>query len=110
MDFLPDQQVVEVSKELPKFSLDDEGDEHGQWSPTGIQQCKALLFEILSKHYGQSSFQPLLPSGLNDVCIQITELLGKLGLQNTITMNSEEVMSELFLWLSPLFANCYYRW
>ncbi|XP_058264720.1 DEP domain-containing protein 7 [Hemibagrus wyckioides] len=77
MDFLPDQQVVEVSRELPRLSLDDGegGEEHGQWSPTGIQQCKALLFEILAKHYGQASFQPLLPSGLSDVYTHITELL-----------------------------------
>ncbi|MCJ8736179.1 hypothetical protein PDJAM_G00255960 [Pangasius djambal] len=78
MDFLPDQHVVEVSRELPSFLLDDddEGDEeHGQWKPTGIQQCKSLLFEILAKHYGQTSFQPLLPSGLNDVYTHITELL-----------------------------------
>lgn len=80
MDFLPDQQVVELSRELPGLSLDDGegGEEHGQWSPTGIQQCKALLFEILAKHYGQASFQPLLPSGPNDVYTHITELLGKL--------------------------------
>ncbi|GAA6088990.1 DEP domain-containing protein 7 isoform X1 [Tachysurus ichikawai] len=78
MDFLPDQQVVEVSRELPSLSLDDDNEgseEHGQWSPTGIQQCKALLFEILAKHYGQTSFQPLLPSGMNDVYAHITELL-----------------------------------
>ncbi|MCI4382063.1 hypothetical protein PGIGA_G00259320 [Pangasianodon gigas] len=78
MDFLPDQHVVEVSRELPSFLLDDddEGDEeHGQWKPTGIQQCKTLLFEILAKHYGQTSFHPLLPSGLNDVYTHITELL-----------------------------------
>lgn len=82
MDFLPDQQVVEVSRELPSLSLDDdEGDEEREQSLAGIQQCKALLFEILAKHYGQASFQPLLPSGLNDVYTHITELLGKLGLQ-----------------------------
>ncbi|KAK3506280.1 hypothetical protein QTP70_016101 [Hemibagrus guttatus] len=77
MDFLPDQQVVEVSRELPSLSHDDEEEEeeHGQWSPTGIQQCKALLFEILAKHYGQASFQPLLPGGLNDIYTHITELL-----------------------------------
>lgn len=91
MDFLPDQQVVEVSRELPSLSLDDDNEgseEHGQWSPTGIQQCKALLFEILAKHYGQTSFQPLLPSGMNDVYAHITELLGKMGLQ-AITMNKD---------------------
>ncbi|XP_017340339.1 DEP domain-containing protein 7 isoform X2 [Ictalurus punctatus] len=76
MDFLPDQQVVEVSRELPSLSLDDdEGDEEREQSLAGIQQCKALLFEILAKHYGQASFQPLLPSGLNDVYTHITELL-----------------------------------
>ncbi|KAI5615450.1 DEP domain-containing protein 7, partial [Silurus asotus] len=79
MDFLPDQQVVEVSRELPSLSQDDEEDggneEHALWRSTGIQQCKDLLFDILAKHYGQASFQPLLPSGLNDVYTQITELL-----------------------------------
>lgn len=93
MDFLPDQQVVEVSRELPNLSLDDdnEGDdieEHRQWRPSGLQLCKALLFDILSKHYSQASFQPLLPSGLNDVYMHVTELLGRLGLR-TITMNNE---------------------
>ncbi|KAM9496285.1 DEP domain-containing protein 7 isoform 2-T2 [Clarias gariepinus] len=77
MDFLPDQQVVEVSRELSSISMDDDqGDEeHEQWRLSGIQQYKALLFEILAKHYGQTSFQPLLPNGLNDVYTHITELL-----------------------------------
>uniref|UniRef100_A0A4W4GHT5 DEP domain-containing protein 7 n=1 Tax=Electrophorus electricus TaxID=8005 RepID=A0A4W4GHT5_ELEEL len=55
LDFLPDQQVVEMSRELPR--------------------CKALLFDILAKHYGQANPQPLLPTPLNDVYTQITELL-----------------------------------
>lgn len=87
MDFLPDQQVVELSRELPNLSLDDddEGDEeHGQWRPPGIQQCKSLLFDILSKHYGQASFQPLLPSGLHDVYTHTTELLGETALHTIL--------------------------
>lgn len=90
MDFLPDQQVVEVSRELSSISMDDDqGDEeHEQWRLSGIQQYKALLFEILAKHYGQTSFQPLLPNGLNDVYTHITELLGKLGL-TAIIMNND---------------------
>ncbi|XP_072529899.1 DEP domain-containing protein 7 [Salminus brasiliensis] len=76
LDFLPDLLVVEVSRELPSFSQENEGDEgHGGSRSTGIEKCKALLFDILAKHYGQASTQPLLPSGLNDVYTQITELL-----------------------------------
>ncbi|XP_017562247.1 DEP domain-containing protein 7 isoform X2 [Pygocentrus nattereri] len=77
LEFLPDQLVVEVSRELPSFSLEnDEGDEgHGPSTSLGVEQCKTLLFDILAKHYGQATVQPLLTSALNDVCTQITELL-----------------------------------
>ncbi|XP_076860710.1 DEP domain-containing protein 7 isoform X2 [Brachyhypopomus gauderio] len=73
LDFLPDQQVVEVSRELPGFFPED--DEHDQTSSMGCEQSKALLFDILAKHYTQASTQPLLPSAMNDVYVQITELL-----------------------------------
>ncbi|XP_026856040.2 DEP domain-containing protein 7 [Electrophorus electricus] len=77
LDFLPDQQVVEMSRELPAFLPEDEeeDEEHDQTNSTCSERCKALLFDILAKHYGQANPQPLLPTPLNDVYTQITELL-----------------------------------
>ncbi|KAK1788796.1 hypothetical protein P4O66_002603 [Electrophorus voltai] len=77
LDFLPDQQVVEISRELPAFLPEDEeeDEEHDQTNSTCSERCKALLFDILAKHYGQANPQPLLPTPLNDVYTQITELL-----------------------------------
>ncbi|XP_062849602.1 DEP domain-containing protein 7 isoform X2 [Trichomycterus rosablanca] len=77
LDFLPDKQVVEVSRELPNLSLEEDeySEGHGHSTPTGIEQCKSLLFDVLTKHYGQANIQPLLPSGLSDVYTHVTELL-----------------------------------
>ncbi|XP_049330326.1 DEP domain-containing protein 7 [Astyanax mexicanus] len=77
LDFLPDQLVVEVSRELPSFSQEDyeEDEGHGHSRSTGIEKCKALLFDILAKYYGHASTQPLLSSGLNNVYTEITDLL-----------------------------------
>lgn len=79
MDFLPDKQVIEVSRELPNLSLDEyeRSEEHGHASPTSNEQCKSLLFDVLVKHYGHANIEPLLPSGLSDIYTHITELLGK---------------------------------
>ncbi|XP_066525241.1 DEP domain-containing protein 7 isoform X2 [Hoplias malabaricus] len=75
LDFLPDQLVVEVSRELPSLSLDNDEDDEGHKHSASIKQCQVLIFELLTKHYGQGNIQPLLTSGLNDVYAQITELL-----------------------------------
>lgn len=88
-----------MSRRLPSFSLDneEEDDERGgdeeyrQCGPAGIQQCRALLFDILSKHYGQASYQPLLPSGLTDVYTHVTELLGELEEQTTMSCDEIEM-------------------
>lgn len=74
LDFLPDQLVVEVSRELPSFSCEDES---GDGSALGIDECKFLLFHILDKHYGHVDLKPLLCDGMMDVYIEILELLGE---------------------------------
>ncbi|XP_036399810.1 DEP domain-containing protein 7 isoform X3 [Megalops cyprinoides] len=66
LEFLPDHLVVEVSRSLPKC--------------LETQQCKRMLFEILSKHYGQPMCVALLTSHPIDIHTGITDLLvnGKL--------------------------------
>ncbi|XP_019216338.1 DEP domain-containing protein 7 isoform X3 [Oreochromis niloticus] len=93
LDFLPDQPVVELSRELPHcFPQDDEscdpepaglsvqerGDnsaEHPHLSPSGLAQCKLLLYGTLVKHYSNTNRPPLLPQHMTDIYTAITELL-----------------------------------
>ncbi len=70
LDFLPDQLVVEVSRELPKFSCEEED---GQ----GMEECKLLLFHVLDKHYGHMERKPLLCDSMADVYTEIMELLSE---------------------------------
>ncbi|KAG5839985.1 hypothetical protein ANANG_G00211310 [Anguilla anguilla] len=67
LEFLPDQLVVEVSRGLPGCS-------------DRLQQCKRLLFDTLSKHYGQPACPALLTNRMFDIHSGITDLLvnGKL--------------------------------
>ncbi|XP_043083280.1 DEP domain-containing protein 7 isoform X2 [Puntigrus tetrazona] len=73
LDFLPDQLVVEVSRELPKFSREEEDGQR-------MDECKLLLFRVLDKHYGHIERKPLLCDSMEDVYTEIMELLmnGKL--------------------------------
>ncbi|XP_039471547.1 DEP domain-containing protein 7-like isoform X2 [Oreochromis aureus] len=93
LDFLPDQPVVELSRELPHcFPQDDEscdpepaglsvqerGDnsaEHPHLSPSGLAQCQLLLYGTLVKHYSNTNRPPLLPQHMTDIYTAITELL-----------------------------------
>ncbi|XP_004569441.3 DEP domain-containing protein 7 [Maylandia zebra] len=93
LDFLPDQPVVELSRELPHcfpqdnescdpepagLSVQERGDnsaEHTHLSPSGLAQCKLLLYGTLVKHYSVTNRLPLLPQHMTDVYTAITELL-----------------------------------
>uniref|UniRef100_A0A8C5DD09 DEP domain-containing protein 7 n=1 Tax=Gouania willdenowi TaxID=441366 RepID=A0A8C5DD09_GOUWI len=57
LDFLPDQPVVELSRDLA--------------------QCKMLLYETLVKHYSNANKPPLLPQHMADIYTAITDLLVK---------------------------------
>ncbi|XP_051739869.1 DEP domain-containing protein 7 isoform X2 [Ctenopharyngodon idella] len=74
LDFLPDQLVVEVSRELPTLSYEEED---GQVRPSGHDECKLLLFHVLDKHYGHMDRKPLLCDSMTDVYTEIMELLVK---------------------------------
>ncbi|XP_048014898.1 DEP domain-containing protein 7 isoform X2 [Megalobrama amblycephala] len=99
LDFLPDQLVVEVSRELPTLSCEEED---GQVRPSGHDDCKLLLFHVLDKHYGHMDRKPLLCDSMADVYTEIMELLvnGKLEqalevLQLTLKLLSASAREEL---------------
>lgn len=64
LDFLPDNQVVEVSKGLAGCAND-------------LFECKKLLYEVLAKHYARVEQPPLLSNHLFDIHSGISELLGE---------------------------------
>ncbi|KAJ8002798.1 hypothetical protein DPEC_G00162710 [Dallia pectoralis] len=66
--FMPDQQVVEVSRELPRCP-----DVVGAGQSN--QQCKRILYETLVKYYSQPDRLPLLSNHMLDIYNGITELL-----------------------------------
>ncbi|XP_034391250.1 DEP domain-containing protein 7-like [Cyclopterus lumpus] len=101
LDFLPDQPVVELSRELPHcFTQDQDSCEHALAStgsqdgvqsfrsestaihhgrpclcPDGLAQCKLLLYGTLVKHYSHTDRPPLLPQHMADVYTTVTDLL-----------------------------------
>ncbi|KAM8891897.1 DEP domain-containing protein 7-like isoform 2-T2 [Spinachia spinachia] len=103
LDFLPDQPVVELSRELPDgFPPDEDGCdqalagsssqvgvqsltsmstqvhqryERSRFSSSSLAQCKRLLYGTLVKHYGHADRPPLLPQHMADVYTAITDLL-----------------------------------
>ncbi|XP_034031435.1 DEP domain-containing protein 7-like [Thalassophryne amazonica] len=103
LDFLPDQPVVELSRELPHcFPKEQEGSRYvltGSRATDGIQllsymstpdgffddqvkisvsvlsRCKLLLYEMLVKHYGHADRAALLPQQLTDIYTAVTDLL-----------------------------------
>ncbi|XP_051808142.1 DEP domain-containing protein 7-like [Acanthochromis polyacanthus] len=95
LDFLPDQPVVELSRELPQcFPPEEEtsaginvhdgapsGDDQVRLSHAGLVQCKLLLYETLAKHYSNTNRPPLLPDNMTDIYSTIIDLLvnAKLG-------------------------------
>ncbi|XP_028305759.1 DEP domain-containing protein 7-like [Gouania willdenowi] len=86
LDFLPDQPVVELSRELPHcvpydgINLSSSGhssDDQISLSPSSLAQCKMLLYETLVKHYSNANKPPLLPQHMADIYTAITDLLVK---------------------------------
>ncbi|XP_077568731.1 DEP domain-containing protein 7 isoform X1 [Stigmatopora nigra] len=67
LEYLPDEQVVEVSKGLAGCAND-------------FNECKRLLYDILAKHYSKAEHPPLLSNHVFDIYSGISELLvnGKL--------------------------------
>ncbi|XP_019960902.2 DEP domain-containing protein 7-like [Paralichthys olivaceus] len=92
LDFLSDQPVVELSRELPHcFPQDQEScdqapagstnqdggynSDEPRLSLSGLAQCKLLVYRTLVKHYSHTDQPPLLPQNMTDVCTAVTELL-----------------------------------
>ncbi|XP_042266912.1 DEP domain-containing protein 7-like [Thunnus maccoyii] len=84
LDFLPDQPVVELSRELPHcFPRDQESCEQVPADSSSTQdggnncdeECKLLLYGTLVKHYSHTDRPPLLPQHMTDIYTAITDLL-----------------------------------
>ncbi|KAK1887600.1 T-complex protein 11-like protein 1 [Dissostichus eleginoides] len=83
LDFLPDQPVVELSRELPHCKPQhQDSSEHGSSSDeqprlslSGVAQCKLLLYGTLVKHYSHTDRPPLMPPHMTDIYTAITDLL-----------------------------------
>ncbi|XP_047452745.1 DEP domain-containing protein 7-like [Mugil cephalus] len=100
LDFLPDQPVVEVSRELPQCfpqhkesqelsgsSIQEGGhssDEQTRLSQSALAQCKLLLYGTLVKHYSNTNRSPLLPQHMTDIYTSITDLLTSAGLSKAL--------------------------
>ncbi|XP_029952833.1 DEP domain-containing protein 7-like [Salarias fasciatus] len=89
LDFLPDQLVVELSRELP-HRFPGETPAGGQRSipgppgppggapapgPPPLDRWKLVLFRTLARHYGGAGRAALLPIGMKDVYSAVTQLL-----------------------------------
>ncbi|KAK2841852.1 hypothetical protein Q5P01_012052 [Channa striata] len=85
LDFLPDQPVVQLSRELPHCfpQADNSCDQvpdvnpHAQplHSGNGLDQCKLLLYATLVQHYSNTDRPALLPEHMNDIYTAIIDLL-----------------------------------
>ncbi|XP_039987918.1 DEP domain-containing protein 7-like isoform X2 [Xiphias gladius] len=92
LDFLSDQPVVELSRELPHCfpqdqescdqvpagsSIKDEGfkSDEPHLFQSGLTQCKLLVYRTLVKHYSHKDKPPLLPQHMADIYTAITDLL-----------------------------------
>lgn len=70
IEFLPDQMLVEVSRELPIT--------HDELNKSvDLEQCKLMLFDVLGKHYSRPDCSSLLGDHMGDVYTVITEHLGE---------------------------------
>ncbi|TRY90230.1 hypothetical protein DNTS_027164 [Danionella cerebrum] len=85
LDFLPDHLVMEVSRELPSLSCEEDG-----------PSFKSLLFHILDKHYGHMERNPLLCESLSDVYTEVMELLATGRLERAL-----EVLQLMLKLLAP---------
>ncbi|XP_068459732.1 DEP domain-containing protein 7-like [Clinocottus analis] len=93
LDFLPDQPVMELTRELPHCFPQDQascehapagsgsqdgvnhGDKRPRLFPSGLSQCKLLLYGTLVKHYSHADRPPLLPKHMADIYSAVTDLL-----------------------------------
>ncbi|XP_035011792.2 DEP domain-containing protein 7 [Hippoglossus stenolepis] len=92
LDFLSDQPVVELSRELPHWfpqdqescdqapagSINQDGgysSDEPRLSPSGLAQCKLLVYRTLVKHYSHTDQPPLLPQHMTDFYTAVTDLL-----------------------------------
>ncbi|XP_077376155.1 DEP domain-containing protein 7 [Festucalex cinctus] len=62
LEFLPDDQVVEVSKGVAGCAND-------------LAECKRVLYQVLAKHYARAEQPPLLSNHVFDIHSGISELL-----------------------------------
>ncbi|XP_062246133.1 DEP domain-containing protein 7-like [Platichthys flesus] len=92
LDFLSDQPVVELSRELPHWfpqdqescdqapagSINQDGgysSDEPRLSISGLAQCKLLVYRTLVKHYSHTDQPPLLPQHMTDFYTAVTDLL-----------------------------------
>ncbi|XP_018559578.1 DEP domain-containing protein 7 isoform X2 [Lates calcarifer] len=85
LDFLSDQPVVELSRDLPYCFRQDQGScdqvqagynsDEPRLSQSSLAQCKLLLYRTLVKHYSYTDKPPLLPQCMTDVYAAIADLL-----------------------------------
>ncbi|XP_077372527.1 DEP domain-containing protein 7-like [Festucalex cinctus] len=83
LDFLPDQAVVKLSRELPLLFPQDQqsadqadGNAPGNecLSESGTAQCKMLLYGTLVRHYSNTDRPSLLPEQMAGIYSAITDL------------------------------------
>ncbi|XP_054632833.1 DEP domain-containing protein 7-like [Dunckerocampus dactyliophorus] len=82
LDFLPDQPVVQLSREMPfLFPQEQQCTEQVKADGNIPAQSKLLLYGALVRHYSNTDRPPLLPEQMTDVYTAITELIvnAKLG-------------------------------
>ncbi|KAM7413986.1 hypothetical protein PAMA_019010 [Pampus argenteus] len=89
LDFLPDQPVVELSRELPHCFPEDQErcnncEEQPRLSQSSLAQCKLVLYETLVKHYSHTDRPPLLPQNMTDIYTAITDLLANAKLDTAL--------------------------
>nr|XP_057931723.1 DEP domain-containing protein 7-like isoform X2 [Doryrhamphus excisus] len=99
LDFLPDQPVVKLSRELPfLFPQDQQSAERVKAHGNIPAQSKLLLYGTLVRHYGNTDRPPLLPEKMTDVYTAITELI--------VNAKLDKALEALQLCLKLLPPNC----
>ncbi|XP_037623814.1 DEP domain-containing protein 7-like isoform X1 [Sebastes umbrosus] len=134
LDYLPDQPVVELSRELPHcFPQDQEifekvpagsisqdgvqplrsvsrpvnsSDEQPRLSQRGLAQCKLLLYGTLVKHYSHTDRPALLPQHMTDIYSAITGLLVSVSLAFPVNAKLATALEVVQLCLKLLPPGC----
>lgn len=70
-------------------------DEHPHLSPSGLAQCKLLLYGTLVQHYSHTDRPPLLPQHMADIYTAITDLLGNSEVYYTQVSHKKHRFSHL---------------